>query len=99
MTWLKDSNTHLNKSEHDNSKSDQERVVIRTDMTNKIRNDYLLNMAYKLGEHHGFDELEILKRFTLMLLELKDEAFQEKLDKVMNSPAPSVIYRHFQTDV
>jgi len=28
MTWLRDSNTHLNKSEHDNSKSDQERIVM-----------------------------------------------------------------------
>lgn len=28
MTWLRDSNTHLNKSEQDNSKSDQERVVM-----------------------------------------------------------------------
>jgi len=28
MTLLKDSNTHLNKSEHDNSKSDQERLVM-----------------------------------------------------------------------
>jgi hypothetical protein len=33
MTWLKDSNTHLNKSEHDNSKSAQERVVRVTEWT------------------------------------------------------------------
>lgn len=28
MTWLRDSNTHLNKSEQYNSKSDQERLVM-----------------------------------------------------------------------
>ena len=27
MTWLKDSNTHLNKSEHDNSKSDKSALL------------------------------------------------------------------------
>ena len=95
MTWLRDSNTHLNKSEQDNSKSDQERVVIRTDMTHSLRTNPLLRQAYELGEHNGFDELEILKRFTLMLLELKDEAFQEKVDKLMRSPAQPI----FKTDV
>lgn len=31
MTWLRDSNTHCNKSEQGNSKSDQERVVMCDD--------------------------------------------------------------------
>lgn len=28
MTWLRDNNTHVNRSEQENSKSDQERVVM-----------------------------------------------------------------------
>lgn len=59
-----------------------------TDMLIKARNNHLLNLAYKYGRQNGFDELEILKRFTLMLLELKDEAFQEKIDALMYSTKP-----------
>jgi len=34
MTWLKDSNTHLNKSEHDNSKSDNSALLCCSDCSN-----------------------------------------------------------------
>lgn len=73
------------------SRHDQEHV---TDMTRSLRNNHLLRQAYELGYRNGFDELEILKRFTLMLLDLKDEAFQEKIDKLMRSPAQPI----FKTD-
>jgi len=63
----------------------------RTDITQKIRNDHLLNSAYQQGRNMGFDELEILKRFTLLLLDLKDEAFQEKLDAASRAPSPLLI--------
>ena len=61
-----------------------------TDMAQRIRNDHLLNMAYVYGKQNGYDELEILKRFTLMLLDLKDEAFQEKIDELMRSNKPVI---------
>lgn len=32
MTWLKDSNTHLNKSEHDSSKSDKSALLCDDDI-------------------------------------------------------------------
>ena len=62
-----------------------------TDLTLKIRNDYLLNWAYRQGQQNGLDELEILKRFTVFLLELKDEAVQEKLDELMKTAAPNIL--------
>ena len=56
-----------------------------TDLSEKIRNDAIVHMAYKQGQLLGLDELEILKRLTLILLELKDEAFQKKLNEAMRS--------------
>jgi hypothetical protein len=68
-----------------------ERIVMPcTDMTRRLRNDALLRLAYENGRRNGFDELEILKRFTLMLLDLKDEAMQEKLDELLLSPAKPI---------
>jgi hypothetical protein len=71
--------------------SPNEHVVMPgTDMTNRLRNDHLLRLAYDHGRWHGLDELEILKRFTLMLLDLKDEAMQAKLNTLMRSPAKPI---------
>ena len=66
--------------------SDMNKDYECTDMANRVRNDVLLNSAYNFGRYNGLDELEILKRFTLMLLYLKDEAMQEKLNELLLAP-------------
>lgn len=63
-------------------------IIYQTDLQQEARDNYLLYMAYKLGEQNGFDELEILKRFILVLLRLKDDALQEKIDNLMTSNKP-----------
>jgi len=62
----------------------------RTDLTQRARNDWLLNKAYCEGERLGLDELEILKRFTLAILDLKDESFQKAVDERMRSTKPLI---------
>jgi len=70
----------------------------QTDLTREIRNNHLLNMAYHQGRKQGFDELEILKRFTLLLLNLKEEAFQAKINEIMLSVKPNLIPSQGETD-
>lgn len=61
-----------------------------TDLTQRARNDWILNTAYREGERLGLDELEILKRLTITLLDLKDECFQKAVDEAMRSTKPLI---------
>ena len=54
----------------------------------RARNDALLHAALKIGNAANMNELEIFERLVNYLLDLKDEAFQEKLTKAMLSPTP-----------
>lgn len=60
MTWLKDSSTHLNKSEHDNSKSDKsallyaDRDIMLLDELGNFYSDHILAMT-KEGLHSKSD--------------------------------------------
>lgn len=54
MTWLRDSNTHLNKSEQDNSKSDQERrVMCELELKNKRDLCVKLKMQKEIMEENA----------------------------------------------
>ena len=64
------------------------KVCDQTEIAHRIRNNALLNRAYREGSHYGMDELEVLRRFTLTLLSLKDEAIQQKIDDLYKSPSP-----------
>jgi hypothetical protein len=63
-------------------------------MSDKLRNNFLLRSAYDYGYKNNIDELEILRRFTLMLLDLKDAAFQKEIDKAMNSSFNSIFSKY-----
>ena len=52
------------------------------------RNNVILNHALKCGNIAGMNELEIFERLVHFLLDMNDEAMQEKLDTLMNSPLP-----------
>lgn len=65
---------------------------MNTEWQRRLRNEYLLNNAYHQGDYLGLDELEILKRFILTLLDSKDEAYQQELDKLMQSPSVPLLW-------
>jgi len=52
------------------------------------RNNVILNTALKQGNLANMNELEIYERLVHFLLDLNDEAMQEKLDAIINSPTP-----------
>ena len=62
-----------------------------TDLTNKIRRDTLCRSAYYQGEMLGLSEVDILKQLVLLLVSLKDESLQEKIDAAMRSVTPLII--------
>jgi len=53
------------------------------------RNNVILNHALKCGNMAGMNELEIFERLVHYLLDLNDQAMQEKLDALMNRPLPA----------
>jgi len=52
------------------------------------RNNVILRNALKQGNMANMNELEIYERLVHFLLDLNDEAMQEKLDAIINSPTP-----------
>jgi hypothetical protein len=64
---------------------------IERDYIRALRNDRLLHGAYQSGRAQGFSELDILKKFAVEILRLKDEAFQEKLDEHTKRTNPSFL--------
>ena len=57
----------------------------------RARNDFILNAALKHGHAHNLNELEIYERLVHLLLDLKDEIFQARLDKLKVSLEPLVL--------
>ena len=64
--------------------------VSSKDLLTKIRNDAFMNSIYQIANNQGMSEVEMLSKAVVMLLDLKEEAFQEKIDKAMRSPAPLI---------
>lgn len=61
------------------------------ELINKIRTDSIMNAVYQMAKHQGMSENEMLIRTVIVLLDLKDEAFQEKVDQLMRNPAPLLV--------
>jgi len=64
--------------------------ITNGDLINKIRTDALMNQIYSYANRDGLTELEMLTKTVVILLNLKDVAFQEKVDELMRSPAPLI---------
>ena len=60
---------------------------LNSDEIQKFRNDAYFNRAMQSGYKMGLSKEESLSRFVMVLLSLKDEAFQEKVGKLMIAPA------------
>ena len=58
------------------------------DLIDKIRTDAFMRQIYDYANRDDLTEVEMLSKAVVILLNLKDEAFQEKVDKLMRSPAP-----------
>jgi len=54
----------------------------------RARNDALLHRALREGRMAGLSREEALGRFVLILLDIKDELFQDELERRMNSVEP-----------
>jgi hypothetical protein len=57
-------------------------------LIDKIRTDRFMRQIYDCANRDNLTEVEMLSKAVVILLNLKDEAFQEKVDKLMRSPAP-----------
>ena len=65
--------------------------ITDSELINKIRTDNIMSQIYNYALRDGLTETEMLSKTVVILLNLKDEAFQEKVDKAMRSPAPFFI--------
>jgi len=65
--------------------------ITSSDLINKIRTDAFMRQIYNYANSDNLTEVEILSKAVVILLSLKDEAFQEKVDKLMRSPAPLLV--------
>jgi len=68
----------------------------RTEFIEKARNDFILNYARNHAQQNGLNENEMLTNLVLVLLKLKDDAYQEKLDKILSSPSPALFDRYLE---
>lgn len=57
------------------------------ELINKIRTDNIMNQIYRWAKRDGLSDLEMLEKTVVILLNLKDEAFQEKVDELMRGGA------------
>lgn len=62
--------------------------VTHSKLINKIRTDSLMNQIYHYARRDGISETEMLSKAVIILLNLKEEAFQEKVDELMRSHSP-----------
>ena len=60
--------------------------IENTELINKIRTDALMNQIYHMANQEGISEKDMLIKAVVILLNLKDEAFQEKVDELMRRP-------------
>lgn len=63
--------------------------ITNSDLINKIRTDSYMNKIYHMASAEGISENQMLTKAVIILLNLKDEAFQEKVDELMRSPSPN----------
>ena len=68
------------------------------EILNKIRTDSFMNQVYRMADKRGLSEAEMLRDAVILLLHLKDEAFQEKVDKAMRSTKPMFASNYFIAD-
>ena len=66
-------------------------TITHSELMNKIRTDSIMNRIYHYARRDGISETEMLSKAVIILLNLKEEAFQEKVDELMRSPAPFAI--------
>ena len=62
--------------------------ITGSDLIDKIRTDAFMRQIYNYADRDNLTEVEMLSKAVVILLNLKDEAFQEKVDKLMRSPRP-----------
>jgi hypothetical protein len=62
--------------------------ITSSDLIDKIRTDAFMRQIYDYANRDDLTEVEMLSKAVVILLNLKDEAFQEKVDKLMRSPTP-----------
>ena len=65
--------------------------INNSELINQIRTDSFMNRIYQMARHEGLSETEMLTKGIILLLNLKEEAFQEKVDELMRSPAPLIV--------
>ena len=65
--------------------------ITHSKLIDKIRTDSFMNQIYNYARRDGISETEMLSRAVIILLNLKEEAFQEKVDNLMRSPAPFAV--------
>ena len=72
--------------------------ITDSDLIDKIRTDAFMRMIYNYANGDNLTEVEMLSKAVVILLNLKDEAFQEKVDKLMRSPRPMAVVESSKTD-
>ena len=61
------------------------------ELNKRIRDDYLVNRAFKQGRMLGLTDKEILEKLVIVLLDIKDTLYQKELDKLICSTRPLII--------
>ena len=72
--------------------------ITDSELIDKIRTDAFMNQIYNYARRDDLTEVEMLTKAVIILLNLKDEAFQEKVDELMRNPAPLIVTRSIYTD-
>ena len=65
--------------------------ITHDELIDKIRTDAFMNQIFNYARRDDISEVEMLTKAVIILLDLKEEAFQEKVDELMRNPAPLVI--------
>jgi hypothetical protein len=71
--------------------------ITNNDLIDKIRTDAFMRQIYDYANKDDLTEVEMLSKAVVILLNLKEEAFQEKVDKLMRSPRPLLDNRSYFT--
>lgn len=69
----------------------KEMEITHSELIDKIRTDAFMNQIFNYARRDGISEVEMLTKAVIILLNLKEEAFQEKVNELMRSPSPLLI--------
>lgn len=69
----------------------KELKIENSELINKIRTDSFMNSVYHLAYRDGMSEKEMLIKAVVLLLDLKDQVLQDKIDEAMRNPNFSVV--------